>query len=97
MERIYYSGPLHDEAEVEAVCKVLRGGPAALKLGANVAAMEEAVAEAFACGLLRQPAGITRPTGETAAMETSLQPASHSDSVIATAGPRSVRCCAARA
>jgi CDP-4-dehydro-6-deoxyglucose reductase, E1 len=48
MERIYYSGPLHDEAEVEAVCKVLRGGPAALKLGANVAAMEEALAPMFA-------------------------------------------------
>jgi tartrate dehydrogenase/decarboxylase/D-malate dehydrogenase len=38
-----------------------------LELPGIVAAMEEAVAEAFACGLLRQPAGITRPTGETAA------------------------------
>jgi CDP-4-dehydro-6-deoxyglucose reductase, E1 len=46
--RIYYSGPLHDEAEIEAVCKVLRSGPEGLKIGANVAEMERSVAPMFA-------------------------------------------------
>ena len=37
VDRIYYSGPLHGEEELEAVATVLRGGPNALKIGRNVA------------------------------------------------------------
>ncbi len=45
--RIDYAGSVHDEAEIEAVVKVLRGGPTALRIGRNVRAMEQRVAELF--------------------------------------------------
>ncbi|MEE3330808.1 MAG: DegT/DnrJ/EryC1/StrS family aminotransferase [Myxococcota bacterium] len=45
--RIEYAGSVHDEREVEAVVEVLRGGPAALRIGKNVAEMERRVAEYF--------------------------------------------------
>lgn len=45
--RIEYAGSVHDEREVEAVVEVLRGGPAALRIGRNVAEMERRVAECF--------------------------------------------------
>src|SRR5262249_61381844 len=45
--RIEYAGSVHDEREIEAVLAVLRGGPTALRIGANVRAMEARVAELF--------------------------------------------------
>jgi CDP-6-deoxy-D-xylo-4-hexulose-3-dehydrase len=45
--RIDYAGSVHDEREIEAVVAVLRGGPAALRIGKNVKAMEARVAELF--------------------------------------------------
>jgi CDP-6-deoxy-D-xylo-4-hexulose-3-dehydrase len=47
MRRIDYAGSVHDEAEIEAVVAVLRGGPTALRIGKNVREMERLVAEAF--------------------------------------------------
>jgi CDP-6-deoxy-D-xylo-4-hexulose-3-dehydrase len=44
---IPYAGSVHDEAEVDAVVEVLRGGPAALRIGRNVRRFEEQVAELF--------------------------------------------------
>lgn len=46
-ERIFYAASVHDEAEIEAVVEVLRGGAAALWPGRNVTAFEWAVAERF--------------------------------------------------
>src|SRR5208283_3050262 len=45
--RIPYAGSVHDEREIEAVVDVLRGGPQALRLGKNVRAFEQGVAELF--------------------------------------------------
>ena len=45
--RIEYAGSVHDEREIEAVVGVLRGGPTALRIGKNVRAMEQRVAELF--------------------------------------------------
>jgi CDP-6-deoxy-D-xylo-4-hexulose-3-dehydrase len=45
--RIEYAGSVHGEEEVEAVAAVLRGGPAALRIGKNVHQMETLVAEYF--------------------------------------------------
>jgi CDP-6-deoxy-D-xylo-4-hexulose-3-dehydrase len=47
MRRIEYSGSVHDEAEIDAVVEVLRGGPTALRIGKNVRAFEQQVAELF--------------------------------------------------
>jgi CDP-6-deoxy-D-xylo-4-hexulose-3-dehydrase len=47
MRRIEYSGSVHDEAEIDAVVEVLRGGPTALRIGRNVRAFEQQVAELF--------------------------------------------------
>ncbi len=43
-ERVLYAMSVHDEAEIEAVNAVLRGGPTAMRPGPNVKAMEEQVA-----------------------------------------------------
>jgi CDP-6-deoxy-D-xylo-4-hexulose-3-dehydrase len=45
--RIEYAGSVHDEREIEAVVAVLRGGPTAMRIGRNVKAMEQRVAELF--------------------------------------------------
>jgi CDP-6-deoxy-D-xylo-4-hexulose-3-dehydrase len=45
--RIEYAGSVHDEEEIQAVVDVLRGGPAALRIGKQVREMERLVAEAF--------------------------------------------------
>ena len=45
--RIDYAGSVHDEREIEAVVAVLRGGPQALRIGKNVRAFEQGVAELF--------------------------------------------------
>ena len=45
--RIDYAGSVHDEREIEAVVEVLRGGPTAMRIGKNVKAMEQRVAELF--------------------------------------------------
>ncbi len=45
--RIEYAGSVHDEREIDAVVKVLQGGPTALRIGRNVRAMEGRVAELF--------------------------------------------------
>jgi CDP-6-deoxy-D-xylo-4-hexulose-3-dehydrase len=47
VKRIEYAGSVHDEAEIEAVVEVLRGGPRALRIGKNVKQMERLVAEKF--------------------------------------------------
>ena len=43
--RIEYAGSVHDEREIEAVVKVLRGGPAAHRIGKIVREMEQRVGE----------------------------------------------------
>ena len=45
--RILYATAAYDEAEIEAVMAVLRGGPNALRIGKNVREMEERVAALF--------------------------------------------------
>jgi CDP-6-deoxy-D-xylo-4-hexulose-3-dehydrase len=45
--RIDYAGSVHDDAEIEAVLSVLRGGPTALRIGKQVREMERLVAESF--------------------------------------------------
>ena len=47
MRRIEYAGSVHDGEEVAAVTDVLRGGATALRIGKNVRAFEEAVADLF--------------------------------------------------
>src|SRR5438105_8082904 len=42
-----YGGSGQDEREIEAVVEVLRGGPTAMRIGKNVRAMEQRVAELF--------------------------------------------------
>ncbi len=46
-ERIFYAASVHDEAEIDAVVEVLRGGAAALWPGRNVTAFEWEVAKRF--------------------------------------------------
>jgi CDP-6-deoxy-D-xylo-4-hexulose-3-dehydrase len=48
VRRIEYAGSVHDEQEVAACLEVLRGGATALRIGRNVRAFEEGVAELFA-------------------------------------------------
>jgi CDP-6-deoxy-D-xylo-4-hexulose-3-dehydrase len=50
MRRIPYAGSVHDEREIEAVLDVLRGGSQALRIGKNVRAFEQGVAELFGKG-----------------------------------------------
>jgi CDP-4-dehydro-6-deoxyglucose reductase, E1 len=45
--RIEYAGSVHGEEEIEAVVEVLRGGASALRIGKNVKAFEQGVAEYF--------------------------------------------------
>ena len=45
--RIEYAGSVHDQREIDAVVEVLQGGPTALRIGRNVRAMEQRVAELF--------------------------------------------------
>ena len=47
LRRIEYAGSVHDEAEIEAVVAVLRGGPTALRIGKNVRELERVVAASF--------------------------------------------------
>ena len=47
MRRIEYAGSVHDEAEIDAVVEVLRGGSTALRIGKNVRAFEQQVAALF--------------------------------------------------
>ena len=47
VNRIDYAGSVHDEREIEACLEVLRGGPTAMRIGKNVRAMEQAVADLF--------------------------------------------------
>jgi len=47
MRKIDYAGSVHDEEEVAAVLEVLRGPPTALRIGKNVRAFEQGVAEQF--------------------------------------------------
>jgi CDP-4-dehydro-6-deoxyglucose reductase, E1 len=48
MRRIDYAGSVHDEEEIAAVVEVLRGPSTALRIGKNVRAFEQGVAELFA-------------------------------------------------
>jgi CDP-6-deoxy-D-xylo-4-hexulose-3-dehydrase len=47
VQRIDYAGSVHDDAEIDAVVAVLRGGPTALRIGTNVREMERLVADVF--------------------------------------------------
>lgn len=47
VRRIDYAGSVHDEREIDAVVEVLRSGPTGLRIGKNVHAMEERVADLF--------------------------------------------------
>lgn len=47
IRRVEYAGSVHDEAEIEAILAVLRGGPTALRLGRKVLEMERLVAALF--------------------------------------------------
>jgi CDP-6-deoxy-D-xylo-4-hexulose-3-dehydrase len=47
VQRIEYAGSVHDEEEIAAVVKVLRGGATALRIGHNVREMERLVAATF--------------------------------------------------
>lgn len=47
VDRVLYAQAAHGEGEIEAVMKVLRGGPQALRIGPNVATMEDRVAALF--------------------------------------------------
>lgn len=47
MTRVSYARSVHDEAEINACLEVLRGGPFALKIGKNVAEMEQRVADLY--------------------------------------------------
>ena len=47
VDRVLYAQASQGEAEIEAVVKVLRGGPQALRIGPNVAEMERRVAGLF--------------------------------------------------
>jgi CDP-4-dehydro-6-deoxyglucose reductase, E1 len=47
LRRIDYAGSVHDEREIDAVVAVLRDGPQALRIGRNVRAFEQGVAELF--------------------------------------------------
>jgi CDP-6-deoxy-D-xylo-4-hexulose-3-dehydrase len=47
MRRIPYAGSVHGQEEVEAVLEVLNGPPSAMRIGKNVAAMEQEVAALF--------------------------------------------------
>jgi len=59
--RIEYAGSVHDEEEIEAVVAVLRGGPAALRIGRNVREMEHRVAASFG-----KPRGVMCNSGSSA-------------------------------
>ncbi len=45
--RIPYAGSVHDDREIEAVVDVLRGGSQSLRIGKNVRAFEQGIAELF--------------------------------------------------
>jgi CDP-6-deoxy-D-xylo-4-hexulose-3-dehydrase len=45
--RVAYAGSVHDDAEVDAVLEVLRGGPSALRIGPKVRAFEQRIAQLF--------------------------------------------------
>jgi CDP-6-deoxy-D-xylo-4-hexulose-3-dehydrase len=47
IDRVLYAQSVHDEAEIEAVVSVLRGGPVALRPGPNVKAMEQRTAALY--------------------------------------------------
>ena len=47
MKRILYSGSVHDQAEKDAVMRVLDGGVSSFALGENVAGMEQQIAALF--------------------------------------------------
>ena len=59
--RIEYAGSVHDQREIDAVVKVLEGGPTALRIGKNVRAMEQRVA-----ALLGQRRGVMCNSGSSA-------------------------------
>ena len=61
MRRIEYAGSVHDEREIEAVLEVLRGGPAALRIGPNVEEMERRIAQ-----LLGKRRGVMCNSGSSA-------------------------------
>ncbi len=47
VRRIPYAGSVHDQREIDAVCRVLSAGPQGLRIGKNVRAFEQQIAELF--------------------------------------------------
>jgi CDP-6-deoxy-D-xylo-4-hexulose-3-dehydrase len=46
-KRVFYGGAVHDDAEIDAVVRVLKAGGQALKIGPNIETMEQQVAAHF--------------------------------------------------
>ena len=61
IRRIDYAGSVHDDAEIDAVVGVLRGGPTALRIGPQVRAFEAGVAALFG-----KPRGVMCNSGSSA-------------------------------
>jgi len=59
--RVLYSGAVHDQAEIDAVVRVLQAGGQSLKIGANVAELEQKVAALFG-----KPLGLMVNSGSSA-------------------------------
>ena len=47
IDRVLYAQSVHDQNEIDAVVRVLTGGPTAMRPGPNVAEMERQVAALF--------------------------------------------------
>ena len=61
IDRVLYAQSVHDDAEVDAVVEVLRGGPTAMRPGVNVREFERRIAELFG-----KPLGMMCNSGSSA-------------------------------
>src|SRR4026209_823812 len=61
IDRVLYNQKVHDQAEIDAVVRVLTGGPTAMRPGPNVAAMERQIAALFG-----KPLGLMCNSGSSA-------------------------------
>ena len=61
VDRVLYAQSVHDQAEIDAVVRVLNGGPTAMRPGPNVAEMERQVARLFG-----KPLGVMCNSGSSA-------------------------------
>src|SRR2546421_6683861 len=61
IERVLYAQSVHDEAEINAVLEVLRGGPVGMRPGTRVMEMERRIAELYG-----KPLGLMCNSGSSA-------------------------------